>query len=76
VKRKKLPAAQLKALLHQYGITARKSLGQHFLIDESVLEQIVSAAELNPEDIVIEVGPGLGTLTKQLAEHVAKVIAV
>lgn len=76
MKRKKLPAAQLKALLHQYGITARKSLGQHFLIDESVLEQIVSAAELNPEDIVIEVGPGLGTLTKQLAEHVAKVIAV
>ncbi len=51
-------------------------MGQHFLVAEEVVECILSAAKLGPEDIVVEVGPGLGTLTRNLAEHANKVIAV
>lgn len=69
-------SCQVKASLHQFNLRAKKRLGQHFLVDEDVLQCIISAAELNHEDIVIEVGPGLGVLTKRLAEQVATVIAV
>lgn len=62
--------------LRQFGFKPKKSLGQHFLIDEAVLECILSAAELSPGDIVVEVGPGLGILTEGLAKQRAKVIAV
>ena len=65
-----------RQLLRQFGVKPRKSLGQHFLIDETVLECILSAAELNPGDIVVEVGPGLGILTEGLAKQGAQVIAV
>jgi len=54
----------------------RKRLGQHFLRDSSVLEHIISAAEISPADTVIEVGPGLGILTEALAGQGARVIAV
>jgi 16S rRNA (adenine1518-N6/adenine1519-N6)-dimethyltransferase len=69
-------SAQVKNLLRQSGIKARKSLGQHFLIDESVLDAIITAAELSSKDVVIEVGPGLGILTRELARHAGNVIAV
>jgi 16S rRNA (adenine1518-N6/adenine1519-N6)-dimethyltransferase len=62
--------------LRQFGFKPKKRLGQHFLIDEAVLERILSAAELSPGDIVVEVGPGLGILTEVLAKQGAKVIAV
>jgi len=62
--------------LRQFGFKPKKSLGQHFLIDEAVLERILSAAELSPGDIAVEVGPGLGILTEGLARRGAKVIAV
>ena len=65
-----------KTLLRQFGLKAKKRLGQHFLVDEGVLGCILSAAELNQKDIVVEVGPGLGMLTKRLAEMAGKVIAV
>jgi 16S rRNA (adenine1518-N6/adenine1519-N6)-dimethyltransferase len=65
-----------RQLLRQFGVKPRKSLGQHFLIDETVLECILSAAELSPGDIVVEVGPGLGILTEGLAKQGAQVIAV
>ena len=68
--------SRVKALLGQFGLKAKKRLGQHFLVEEQVLDCILSAAELSSEDIVIEVGPGLGILTKKLAEEAAKVIAV
>ena len=68
--------AQTKRLLRKSDLKARKGLGQHFLIDEEVLQLITSAAELTPTDIVIEVGPGLGVLTGELAEQVGSVIAV
>jgi len=63
-------------LLRQFGFKPKKRLGQHFLVDEAVLERILSAAELSPGDIVVEVGPGLGILTEGLARQRAKVIAV
>ncbi len=58
------------------GLTARKSLGQHFLTDRRILRRIVNAARLTPEDTVVEVGAGLGVLTAQLAKRAGKVIAV
>lgn len=67
---------QVRGLLSHFGIRAKKSLGQHFLIDRRVLHRIVSAADLAPEDTVIEVGPGLGILTKELAKQARRVIAV
>jgi len=67
---------QVKTLCHQLNFRAKKRLGQHFLIDEDVLESILSAAELSQQDTVIEVGAGLGVLTTGLAERAGKVIAV
>ena len=69
-------ATQVKALLRQSGLKAKKSLGQHFLIDEDILECIVSTAELSHSDVVVEVGPGLGILTRRLAEVANEVIAL
>ena len=65
-----------RQLLRQFGFKPKKRLGQHFLIDEAVLERILSATELSPGDIVVEVGPGLGILTEGLARQGAKIIAV
>jgi len=68
--------AQTRRLLRRYGLRARKGLGQHFLIDREVLELIVEAAGLTPADIVVEVGPGLGVLTRELAGKAGWVITV
>lgn len=57
-------------------VRPKKGLGQHFLIDESVLDKIVAAAEVGLADTVLEIGPGLGVLTRALAEHAGHVIAV
>jgi len=65
-----------RQLLRQFGFKPKKRLGQHFLIDEAVLERILSAAQLSPGDIVVEIGPGLGVLTEGLARRGARVIAV
>jgi len=67
---------ETKQVLRRAGLRARKGLGQHFLVDESVLEMVVEAAELKPSDVVIEVGPGLGILTRGLAKRAGKVVAV
>jgi 16S rRNA (adenine1518-N6/adenine1519-N6)-dimethyltransferase len=58
------------------GLSARKSLGQHFLTDRRVLRRIIAAAKLTPSDTVVEVGAGLGVLTAQLVRWAGKVIAV
>jgi len=68
--------AQTRGALRRAGLRARKGLGQHFLIDEEVLRLIVETAELGPGDVVIEVGPGLGVLTRELAARAGRVIAV
>ncbi len=67
---------QTKRRLRQLGLHARKGLGQHFLVDGSILKIITSAAELSPADIVIEVGAGLGILTEELVREAGRVIAV
>ena len=67
---------QTRRLLRQFDLRARKGLGQHFLIDGEVLKRITSAAELTPADVVIEVGPGLGVLTRELARQGGWVIAI
>ncbi|MBU0567275.1 16S rRNA (adenine(1518)-N(6)/adenine(1519)-N(6))-dimethyltransferase RsmA [bacterium] len=67
---------QTKQTLRKYGLRLRKGLGQNLLIDDDVLEKIVEAASLTKDDIVLEIGPGLGVLTKRLASLASKVIAV
>ncbi len=64
------------SLLRQYDIRPSKGLGQNFLVDRRALERIVEASDLSPEDIVLEVGPGLGVLTRELAERTRAVVAV
>lgn len=63
-------------MVPQLDFRPKKSLGQHFLTDEAVLERIISAAGLSSRDTVIEVGPGLGILTEALAKRGARVLAV
>lgn len=67
---------ETKFLMKKYGITANKKLGQNFLIDDTVIETIADTAELSKEDLVIEIGPGLGTLTAKLLEKAGKVICI
>ena len=68
--------AQTKDLLRQSNLRVRKGLGQHFLIDEEVLKLIAAAAELTPNDVIMEIGPGLGILTKELAGQAGWVITI
>lgn len=63
-------------MLRRRGLRPRKRFGQNFLVDERILGKIVAAAELSPGDVVLEVGPGLGTLTGALAERAGRVVAV
>ena len=65
-----------KQLLESYNRFPRKKLGQHFLVDPLVVKRIINAAELSRDDLVIEIGSGLGVVTAELAEHVYHLIAV
>jgi len=67
---------EIKRLLKKYNIYPSKRLGQNFLVDEGILKKIVEAAELSKNDIVLEIGPGIGNLTVKLAKRVKKVVAV
>jgi 16S rRNA (adenine1518-N6/adenine1519-N6)-dimethyltransferase len=66
----------VRALLDKYNLRPRKRLGQHFLADPNILRKIVDAARLSPQDVVLEIGPGLGMLTRRLAQAAGRVIAV
>jgi 16S rRNA (adenine1518-N6/adenine1519-N6)-dimethyltransferase len=66
----------VRRLLREFDVQPRKSLGQSFLVDRRALERIIEAAELGPEDIVLEIGPGLGTLTRLLAAEAGRVVAI
>ena len=68
-----IPPLNAAALLKRHGLRADKSLGQNFLQDPFALEEIVQAAEIQPEDCVLEIGPGLGSLTRYLAASARKV---
>ena len=63
-------------LIRKYNFKFSKSLGQNFLIDESVLTDIVEGAEVNDEDLVIEIGPGVGSLTAKLLCKAKKVVSI
>ena len=67
---------ETKSIMKKYNIKANKSLGQNFLINDEVIENIVKSSNLSKEDMVIEIGPGLGTLTKRLLEEAGKVLCV
>ncbi|MDE6517951.1 MAG: 16S rRNA (adenine(1518)-N(6)/adenine(1519)-N(6))-dimethyltransferase RsmA [Acetatifactor sp.] len=64
------------AVLQKYNFVFQKKFGQNFLIDPHVLEKIVEAARITPEDCVLEIGPGIGTMTQYLAESAREVVAV
>ena len=63
-------------ILQKYQFVFQKRYGQNFLIDPHVLEKIMAAAQIGPEDCVLEIGPGIGTMTQYLAERAARVVAV
>lgn len=71
-----IPPLNAEALLKRYHLHAHKGLGQNFLQDPLALEEIVSAAQIQPTDTVLEIGPGLGSLTRYLAVSSKEVIAV
>ena len=72
----KIEDYKTQELVKKYNFKFSKSLGQNFLIDDSVLSDIVNGAEVNEEDFVIEIGPGVGTLTAQLLNAAKKVVAI
>ena len=67
---------ETKYLMKKYNIKANKSLGQNFLIDDTVIEDIVGGASIGKDDLVIEIGPGLGSMTALLVEKAKKVICI
>ena len=64
------------AVLQRYGFNFQKKYGQNFLIDTNVLDKIIGAAQIGPDDFVLEIGPGIGTMTQYLAEAAREVVAV
>lgn len=69
-------SARTKEVISKYGMSAKKKFGQNFLIDSNVLDGIVEAAGVTRDDCVLEIGPGIGSLTQYLAEAAGKVVAV
>ena len=67
---------ETKTIMKKYGIKANKDLGQNFLINEEVVENIINSSEISKEDLIIEIGPGLGTLTKELIKRAGKVVCI
>ncbi|GAH64601.1 unnamed protein product, partial [marine sediment metagenome] len=66
----------IQNLLKKYQIRPLKRLGQNFLIDKRVITKLIGAANLKPKDVILEIGPGIGNLTQELAKKVKKVVAV
>ena len=64
------------AVLNKHGFHFQKKFGQNFLIDTHILEKIIDSAEITKDDCVLEIGPGIGTMTQYLAERAREVIAV
>lgn len=68
--------SELKSLLERHGLQLTRRFGQHFLVDRNHLEKIVTAAQLSPEDRVLEIGPGAGVLTQELARLAGSVVSI
>lgn len=62
-----------QSLLHDFGLSAKKSLGQNFLISQKIVDQIIEGATITKEDIVVEIGPGIGALSEELCKRAKKV---
>jgi len=69
-------AENVKNILEKFNTKPKKGLGQNFLIDKNILQKIIESSDIKPEDIILEVGPGVGALTQELAKKAQKVIAV
>ncbi len=67
---------ETRMLLNQYGLNAKKKFGQNFLINKDIIDQIIEKSGITKQDVVLEIGPGLGTLTKELVKNAKQVIAV
>ena len=67
---------QARFILGELGMRPHKRLGQHFLIDAAVIERMVTAADISPEDVVLEIGPGLGALSETLTKKAARLALV
>jgi len=67
---------ETKYIMKKYNISASKRFGQNFLIDDEIVSEIVSVSDITKDDLVIEIGPGLGTLTEKLLEKSGKVICI
>ena len=67
---------ETKFIMKKYNIKANKSLGQNFLIDDNVIKKIIEGSNVCKDDLIIEIGPGLGTLTEFLLEKANKVISI
>jgi 16S rRNA (adenine1518-N6/adenine1519-N6)-dimethyltransferase len=66
----------IRSEIREYGLSLRKRLGQHFLVDPNILNKVVRTAQVGKEDVVLEIGPGLGGMTLALAYEVKKLIAI
>ena len=71
-----LTRTQAMDLLHKYGISPRKSLGQNFVIEPNTIRQVIELSSIKPSDFIIEIGPGIGSLTLSLLEVAGHVTAV
>ena len=69
-------AENIKNILQKFNAKPKKGLGQNFLIDKNILQKIVESSNIKPDDVILEVGPGLGVLTQELAKKAKRVIAV
>ena len=67
---------ETQLILHKYKIQANKSLGQNFLVDDNVIDEIIRSSNIDKQDLIIEIGPGLGVLTNRLLQEANNIIAV
>ena len=65
----------IKEIKNQYNFRLSKSLGQNFLTDKHIIDRIIEGSRIGPEDLVIEIGPGIGVLTAEAAENAKRVVA-
>ena len=68
--------SEIEKIKEKYGFKFSKNLGQNFLMDKNIIDKIVEGTEINAEDTVIEIGPGIGVITQEAANRAKKVIAV
>jgi len=67
---------EVTKILEKYGLHPKKSLGQNFLIDQNIIDNIIKVTEIKKEDLILEIGPGLGLITKELDKHASSVLGI